>query len=75
MKKAIFVIVIGIIIYLSAYFVYEEARYKYTHINSDHSYAETMRTCDVFKTIGIIISAGGALWVIVLAIQGKKRLY
>ena len=73
MKKAIIVIVVGIIIYLSAYFVYEGASYKYTHINADRSYLETMRTFDTFKIVGIIISAGGGLWLIVLAIQGKKR--
>jgi hypothetical protein len=81
MKKAVYVLLVGAVLFIGGYIMKESAlntkriagdamtsRPGWKQDNEDQ-----IRESEYLKTAGIIVVIGGGLWLIVLAIQAKKH--
>ena len=82
MKKAVYVLILGAIMFLGGYMMKENAkdsvRFGYTYrppyANSEERRVATqLNTSEYLKISGIIVAIAGGLWLIVLTIQEKKN--
>ena len=82
MKKAIIILIIGAAVFIGGYIMNENAKdqmqFGYTY-RPPYANAQEARVANLYhnseyvKIGGIIIAIGGALWLIVSAIQEKKK--
>lgn len=82
MKKAIYVLIVGAIMFISGYAMKENAKdsmtfhytYRPPYANSEEARVATqLNTAEYLKIGGIIVAIAGGLWLIVFAIQEKKN--
>jgi hypothetical protein len=82
MKKAIYVLITGAILFIGGYVMKESAKgsmiskytYRPPYANAqERSVATLYNTGGYVSTGGIVVAIAGGLWLIVLAIQQKKE--
>ena len=74
MKTAIIVLIIGACLFVGGYVIKENGEGLYNHPGTAYSLIEgRIKTGEYLKTGGIIVAIAGGLWLIVSAIQEKKK--
>ena len=82
MKKAIYVLIVGAVLFIGGYAMKENAKdsmkfgytYRPPYANSEEARVATQyNTAGYLQIGGVIVAIAGGLWLIVLTIQEKKN--
>ena len=83
MKKAIYILILGAIMFIGGYAMKENAKdsmklftytYRPPYANSEEARVATQyKTAGYLQIAGVIVAIAGGLWLIVLTIQEKRN--